>query len=357
MKRLGLSILMLAILLSFCSCSIFPKEQSFDTYMTINEDDVQYEYVYAVRGTIAHTEKIVCSYMPAAKEEYSFSINGESFNGIYVKYGEKVKKGDLLAELYTEEFVDEADEISLKISTLENSIKILEEEKTLAIWEYKVKSETMSDIEKMLIENEDEIKRRYENEIKENESQLEIMKIQLETLNKEIDERCIYAGMDGVVSYVKTITSSSKSVAYSKVVSVSDNSEVFFMAKTKYYENLKKGDIYTISLDKGEYNLEVCNPDELGISASEGYVYFTIQGNPTELTESDKGTIYITLEKKENVIYLPEDAVTQLDDKAVCFFLNADGIRDYKEVITGFTSGGYVEIIEGVEEGEKIIVG
>lgn len=347
----------LACVTMFCACGMLPEEQTFTQSVLIQEEEIEYSFVNAVRGTLAHTEKIVCSYMPAAKEEYSFAIGGETFGGIYVKYGDEVSKGDLLAELDVDDLQVSVLQLKAELEQCELTIAKLNEEKAIAVRKQEVLLQSQSASEQAMMESTESIAGRYEMLVAQEQTKLEIGSVELERLNSEIEDRRIYAGMDGIVSYVKKISASTKSVENGTVVTVSDKSASFFTAQTKYAADMTVGESYTISLDKGNYELLIIDPAQYGITAQEGKAYFLAPAGTTELSDGDKGTILVTLEQMEDVIYLPEAAVSRLDDKSVIFYLNEEGIRTYKEVITGFSASGYVEILEGVVEGESVIIG
>ncbi len=67
-------------------------------------------------------------------------------------------------------------------------------------------------------------------------------------------------------------------------------------------------------------------------------------------------TATISLEKKENVLRVPSEALTNKKDGAALIQVLQDGQLVTKTVKTGVDSGTWVEITSGLEEGEKIIV-
>ncbi len=60
-------------------------------------------------------------------------------------------------------------------------------------------------------------------------------------------------------------------------------------------------------------------------------------------------------EAKENVLYVSRRAVLQEEGKSYVLQRDSEGNVIHKEVKTGFTDGRYVEIKEGLEEGEKVL--
>jgi multidrug efflux pump subunit AcrA (membrane-fusion protein) len=92
------------------------------------------------------------------------------------------------------------------------------------------------------------------------------------------------------------------------------------------------------------------------MKASDQSVYFEVQDPLAELNQKDKGTVTIVVDQREDILYLPAEAVTSIDGKSVVYYLNEEKIPEYKQVTTGLIAGDYIEIIDGVVEGESIIV-
>jgi RND family efflux transporter MFP subunit len=64
----------------------------------------------------------------------------------------------------------------------------------------------------------------------------------------------------------------------------------------------------------------------------------------------------IVLKERENVLLVPERAVTEKDGKPVVKVIAANGQSQDKEVVTGITDGFDIEIVSGLSEGETVVV-
>lgn len=62
----------------------------------------------------------------------------------------------------------------------------------------------------------------------------------------------------------------------------------------------------------------------------------------------------LIIEEHNNVVIVPEKAVTEKDNKKVAFVMNEDK-AEMREVTTGLESNGFVEILTGLNSGEKVI--
>ncbi len=67
-------------------------------------------------------------------------------------------------------------------------------------------------------------------------------------------------------------------------------------------------------------------------------------------------TVTIYLEKKENVLTLPNNAIKREQGKTVVTVLDKNGKMDQRIIKTGYSSNGYVEILDGVRESEKVVL-
>ena len=62
-----------------------------------------------------------------------------------------------------------------------------------------------------------------------------------------------------------------------------------------------------------------------------------------------------TTEKKEQVLFLPKKAVNKADDKYYVYVADENGMRQVKWIEVGVFGDNLVEIVGGLEEGDKVI--
>ncbi len=67
-------------------------------------------------------------------------------------------------------------------------------------------------------------------------------------------------------------------------------------------------------------------------------------------------TVTIYLDIKENVLAVPNNAVKREQGKTVVNVLDNNGKIIQRNVKTGYSANGYIEILDGIREGEKIII-
>ncbi|MDF2542319.1 MAG: efflux transporter, family, subunit [Herbinix sp.] len=350
---IGISVIA-ACLLS--GCSLLVPEQEYDTAVMVSMNQPDYQFAWVTRGDLLQTEKIVCAYMPVAKEDFFFDYEGEDFAGIYVNQGDTVFAGQLLAQLYISDLEQNIRKAEAEVSTLNLHIKHLREQKELAVERQTVILQGLSEIQRNTQMSVEAVETDYEDQVRMSQTRLELLNSQITLWKEEVERRSIYASFGGTVSYVAKITAGSKSALQNKVVTIIDNSKALFEAKTDRRDFFEPGMEFIVSVDQSEYNVAVVDPSELEMKASDQSVYFEVQDPLAELNQKDKGTVTIVVDQREDVLYLPAEAVTSIDGKSVVYYLNEEKIPEYKQVTTGLIAGDYIEIIDGVVEGESIIV-
>lgn len=90
--------------------------------------------------------------------------------------------------------------------------------------------------------------------------------------------------------------------------------------------------------------------------ASNGYipVYFNFSGNPLEFP-GGYAEVYLLCAPREGVISVPRDALLEIQGNKYVYAY--DGDHGYEKILvkTGASDGDRVEIIQGLEEGERIV--
>ena len=92
------------------------------------------------------------------------------------------------------------------------------------------------------------------------------------------------------------------------------------------------------------------------IEGEDPQVYFSLDVPDPSLGKSSSGTVNKVLEKKENVLYIPAEAVAVSEGKSYVYTLDENSLRSLQPVKTGMSAGDYIEITEGLQEGDPVIL-
>jgi HlyD family secretion protein len=68
-------------------------------------------------------------------------------------------------------------------------------------------------------------------------------------------------------------------------------------------------------------------------------------------------SVTILLDRRESAVYVPSDALREQFDRIYLDVLESDGEITPVEVVVGITNGIYTEIISGVYEGQRVVIG
>ena len=103
---------------------------------------------------------------------------------------------------------------------------------------------------------------------------------------------------------------------------------------------------------RGEYELIPRDKDQWGEKQ-----YFAIKrgDNIDGLEVDDKGEINIVTARKENTLYLPKESVRNAGDRYYVYTVGEDGLRNVVWVEVGLRGDGVIEILSGLNEGDKVI--
>lgn len=169
---------------------------------------------------------------------------------------------------------------------------------------------------------------------------------------------------DSTITFVAEVDDGEKSIS-GQIVVIANSKDAFYLnTYTKYWENFEIGETMQMHINGGDYNATVISPTEIGIEQpanavnenGEAQIYFKIKEDGLYLKSEDVGTVTILVEEKKDVLYVPEHAITTVDDKEIVYVENKDGIRSVQYVETGLRAENKVEIKSGLNEGDKVIL-
>ena len=222
---------------------------------------------------------------------------------LYVRAGDTVKKGDLIAEYNTGDLEYEIRTQELKVQQAQNT---------------------------------------YGSSGAENDRlQLEIEKNTLAQLQNEYDTSKLYAPCDGLVSFAERMNAGSKVQAYKVIATIIDPDKIYVKAAVNDDKKFKKGQEVTITIDEQDYTSSI---------------YAEFKGSLPGF--SKVGTVadisYIK-EQAENAIVIPKYLVKTLSGKNYVQVYK-DGVKKETDVKTGISNATEIQIVSGLSEGDEVVV-
>jgi RND family efflux transporter MFP subunit len=251
------------------------------------------------------------------------------------------------------------DNLSIQKQNLELSKTQLQEsyDKTLALFEVGAAAESQL----TTLENQiQQLDLQAEGQLAALENQVKQVDLQLETLRINRDKMAVTSTIDGVISALPVVEG--QLAAASTLVAMVVNIDKLLL-------DVQVGEAYIMGVRKGD-EMEILIPS-LGDRTVKGRVR-TVPPNinpqtraytvTLEVDNPDriiKGGMYgetrLVVERVENVLVVPQYAVLKLED-GLAVFVEENGIAVKKPVTLGLTLGNQAQVLEGLKEGDKVIV-
>ena len=324
------------------------------------DEAAEYSLTEVMRGTLEETITLSCYYRKNAEQEVYFPVSGKQIRKICVQEGDIVKKGDLLAELAIGNIEDQIDELQYRIQRNELQLSYIDEDEALDIENrYNSLAYMSKRTEEDKEDYEADIQRTKDlNEQRRNSyrDSIEFDKKKLSNLQTQLAQSRVYAQFDGKVNKVEKGLIGSTSNIEKCIMTVVDDQEGYFEAQKEDMIPYLNAESYSMKVmfgnGRGDYELVPRERDKWG----EKQYFSILKGDNTEALEvDDKGDITVVTAKKENALYLPNECIRNAGDKNYVYVVTEEGLRDVVWITVGLHGDGVTEILDGLNEGDKVI--
>ena len=322
---------MIAFMLS--GCYFFPKEEEVLAPPIKEPDKVTYETIEAKKGTIERTIRCTGAFVSVSQKDLFYKDRGGRLKEIYVTFGDDVKKGDLIAQLETDNILND---IQLQEIALKRSQILYDNIKT----RLEIEGGSKTDLEMAQLD-------------------LDINNIKLNSLKRELDRTRLVSPIDGTLVYLSDVKQGEYINTYQTVARVADPKELQLRYSEDKVSEFRLGMKATIKINDKEYQGEVVmTPADMPFDANEitkKSIQFKVEKLPEDVAIGNSASISLTLEKHEDVIVLPKQVVNNFAGRKFVNVLKND-IREERDIELGIQSDTEVEVVKGLETGELIIV-
>jgi RND family efflux transporter MFP subunit len=321
----------MVLLMSFLAgCELFPAEEPLLAPPLMEPVEVSYSTVQAKRGDIVKTIRGSGSLVSVESKYMFFEARGGRLKEIHAKLGDVIKKGDLLAELYT-------DDIESQIKQQELSLK----KAKISYTQMKESGADKYELEKASID-------------------IEIADIRLDELKEQRDQAKLVSDVDGVITYVDMRIGPGDNIsAFQNIMKIADPRSLYLAYTGSNMNNFNMGTEVDVLIKDKTYKGKVistpANVPEDGDENLKNYVGIEVTGLPEDVQMGDNAQISLTLEESKDTIILPKQAVRNYMGRKYVNVLE-NGLNNERDVEIGIETSTDVEILKGVEEGEEIIL-
>jgi macrolide-specific efflux system membrane fusion protein len=316
------------------ACSIFPQEE-LDAIPTLVEPPESRTVTYvAEKGYIAEEIRCTTRVAPFREQTLYFTTSGR-LNVLNVKYGDKVKKGDILAQL---------------------DIKSLEQSLTIA--EIDLKQSEMR-LERLRAEAAIDESRRFDLEMMELDHLKQVIRI--ESQRAQVAAATIVAPFDGVITSLNAQIGQNIS-EFAAILVISDPSDVELQTQFTLendFRRLAPGQTARIELTRGNWVPAVVTyvPSQslrqaTGPEKDQKVRLQLLDPVPLELNQLFS-TVIVVNENPEAII-IPTSAIREYMGRVYVRVVEGDTRREV-DITTGIRSGNYTEIISGLEVGTVVM--
>ena len=314
-----------------------------------------------------------CTYVPTKEENLSFSLGSMYIDRIYVSEGDQVKAGQVLAQLELSNLQEQIAAENYQLKVLEmKKLHIMENRELdlrkhdiiLEELEWELENTEEAGAKDLLAQSEEQKKLRaetvkdYADRLQAVEDSIYIQKLRVEETEEKLKERQIIAGIDGTVKYVRSISEGQRSVKGQCIITICDLDTAAFKLKGEDTQYFSIGQEVMILCQEKELAAYVMDSAEWDMPADEDepVVYLRLKQPDPTLEDGARGKITFILEQREDTRYVDKDAVRTSNGKSFVYVLDENGMRMMQEVTTGLLSGDFIEIVEGLQENDSVIL-
>jgi multidrug efflux pump subunit AcrA (membrane-fusion protein) len=318
-KGIAAVALTVVFLFSTVGCGILPVEEAvIEPKITQKKADVDYYTEEVKKDNIDNRFSVIGDFVTMENKEYSFTFKGGVLKSIYVKPGDTVKPGMVLAEL----------ENNLDIQIQQQELILRKAEIAYSQTKGMPKADPYS--------------------VKLAGIDVESARIQLNSMKLERDKSRIICSNTGVVDFVENFKAGDFVEIHKTLVRVVNNKKIVLVYKGEDARQFKKSMAVNVSLDGKTYNARIIQEGEKRVK---------FQVDQLTLREDLIGTyanINIITRQKKGVLVLNKSFIHEYNGQKFVKVLENE-IQTERFVKLGLVNESMVEIVSGLKAGEKVI--
>lgn len=322
-------------LLLSTGCGLLPKEEE-EAAPALVAPVKSEKAVYTVkRGDMTEMVSLRARFAPARAEDLYYKTNGR-LKAVYVRAGDQVQAGQLLAELHT-------DDLDIQVA----KTQIAYDKARLSLDDTRYKAQFKSD-------------QSMQSELKRAELELESARLELERVQRQLAESRLVAPFAGQIMSVSAKPGESIS-GYTPFMSLADASELIIEADVDDASLAKLAVGQKARLEfsdlPGAPNGEVIElPDPNAKATATGNQPKRIKVRTAGPIDKAKmgmvGKVHVILQEKKGVLYLPKAAIRQFASRT--YVLMQEPRREV-DIVLGIEGETETEIVRGLKEGDQVL--
>lgn len=332
-KKFSLITVILIISLVFSACnSKVASKNGQDPQLEVPTKP-EYKTAKVVKGSLSRTCNGGGRMVSAFQENLSFKISDGYLRSINFQQGDKVKKGDVIAEIDCTDVDNQLKEQEVRLKIAELNYNNLVAKKADS---YEIKSAALN---------------------------VEIEKVEIKKLKDKLSQKSLVSSKNGVITYLNTMRIGDPVAPYTTMATISDTDHLLIEYEGEYATELKIGMKAQIEYMGKQYTGKVVSApvseEESNIvtgtrTVSSVFVAIDNFKNKNAVI-GDTVKLYIEVMKLDNVLKVPINAVHSFNDSLYVYVLE-NGVKIEKTVKVGLTNYSEAQIVSGLKEGEEVII-
>ena len=190
-----------------------------------------------------------------------------------------------------------------------------------------------------------------------------VLQEEIDELKEGIEEGTIKARHAGYVTYVKDLSETDTVNSMENVVIISDYNELHLELEDNlisdfYRKEISRYDRIYMEIGETKYTVkpfDYTNAQMLAIQSAELYprIRLEAEGVTSVIQSGDKVPVYFTKDQKQNVLKIGTDSLYNEGDTYFVYVQNGEK-KEKREIQIGYMNDLYVEVTDGLEEGEWV---
>lgn len=353
-KLLHYILILSFFLISLCGCQTKPAEEKIIVLREPVNASIGYELAsFRDLYDVDVFSTVVSPYV----EEYAFSKD-QVFGNYETTPGQKVSKGDVLVNALTRDSKESIEEIADKIDDLESSHAV-------EIFNMKSEMDSSYDSEAKYGGGESYVKQRerLQERIDESNALYLLEKEHLEEKKKLLEKESytanIISSIDGEVVNCAFVYGSEETKKDIPLIAIGDTNKKQIKCEYINAQTISSAEDFYGVFDGKRYELVNNSIDsrEASIQKKNGetvYSTFFINDPDNEISLGQYGVVVLLRKARKGVLCVPKDSVKT--ENGISYVYTTDGESSvYTEIQTGMSDDFYVEVLSGINNGDKIL--
>ena len=318
---------LLAVLLG--GCFLLPQEEGVLPPPLLKTPEISYRTVTTQEAVIEDRVTVGGVFIYPSQYSLKFRFRAGPLRGIYVRYGDEVAPGQLVAELDTDRL----------------QLDLRRQEIVLRKAELTAERARAQGADRFTTENA--------------ELDIELERLRLQQLQEELAKSQLRAPVAGEVVYIAPLSEGESVDAFRTVVQIADPSEVLLSYNGPKRSEFALGAEVSVDIRGTRYQGEVVmTPLNVPRDAPEEMrelILMRVHDLPAEVEKGDTASVVLIRARREGVIVLPRNLVQTYLGRRFVYVL-VDGLREERNVEVGIQTPTQVEVAAGLEVGEEVVV-